>query len=221
MMADQLSYYDILGVEPGATADEIWLAYETKAGVLAPAMISGAPSKVVAVVDRARAALEVAQRTLLDPGERHRYDTEIGILRPGTGLTVPVPVPSQGNWTSAPFAGRAGLNSDALVDMLGQIADWLAPRPAPPRRVAVPDVRGLFVTAARRLLVAAGLRSEVVQLTNDPIPVEGLVVDQSRPAGTKAHRSTTVTVQVWHPARRPSGQSRPRTHWGGKAAPGR
>jgi PASTA domain len=206
-MADQLSYYDILGVEPGATADEIQLAYETKAGVLAPAMISGAPSKVVAVVDRARAALEVAQRTLLDPVARHRYDTEIGILRPGTGLTVPVPVPSQGNWTSAPFAGRAGLNSDALVDMLGQIADWLAPRPAPPRRVAVPDCRGLFVTAARRLLVAAGLRSEVVQLTHDPIPVEGLVVDQSLQAGTKAHRSTTVTVQVWHPARRPSGRT--------------
>jgi PASTA domain len=205
-MADLLSYYDILGVEPGATAGEIRLAYETKAGVLAPAMISGAPSKVVGVVDRARAALEVAQRTLLDPGARHRYDIEIGILRPGTGLTDPVQVPSEGNWTSAQFTGRAGLNSDAFVDMLGQIADWLAPRPAPPRRVAVPDVRGLFVTGARRLLVAAGLRSEVVQLTQDPIPVEGLVVDQSLQAGTKAHRSSTVTVQVWHPARRPSGR---------------
>ncbi len=206
-MADQLSYYDILGVEPGASADEIRLAYETKAGVLAPTMIAGAPSKVVAVVDRARAAIEVAQRTLLDPAARRRYDIEIGMLRQRTGLVDPVPVPSQGNWTWAPFAGRAGLNSDALVEGLGLIADWLAPRPAPPRRVAVPDVRGLFVTGARRLLVAAGLRSEVVQLTHDPIPVEGLVVDQSLQAGTKAHRSTTVTVQVWHPARRPSRRS--------------
>jgi hypothetical protein len=205
-MADQLSYYDILGVEPGASADEIRLAYETKAGVLAPAMISGAPSKVVGVVDRARAGLEIAQRTLLDPAARRQYDTEIGILRPGTGLTDPVPVPSEGNWTSTPFAGRYGLTSDALVDMLGLVADWLAPRPAPPRRVAVPDVRGLFVTGARRLLVASGLRSEVVQLTHDAIPVEGLVVDQSLQAGTKAHRSSTVTVQVWHPARRPSGR---------------
>ncbi len=203
-MADQLSYYDILGVEPGASADEIQLAYETKAGVLAPTMISGAPSKVVAVVDRARAALEVAHQTLLDPAARRRYDTEIGILRPGTGLVDPVPVPSQGSWTSAPWAGRAGLNSDALVEALGLIADWLAPRPAPPRHVPVPDVRGLFVTGARRLLVATGLRSEVFQLTPDPMPVEGLVVDQSPQAGTKAHRSSTVTVRVWHPGRRPS-----------------
>ncbi len=202
-MADQLSYYDVLGVEPGASADEIRLAFQTKVGVLAPAMISGAPSKVVAVVDRARAALEVAQQTLLDPAARQRHDVEVGILRPGTGLVAPVPVPSRGTWTSSPSAGRAGLNSDALVEGLGLIADWLAPRPAPPRRVAVPDVRGLFVTGARRLLVAAGLRCGVVQLTRDPIPVEGLVVDQSLPAGTKARRSATVTVQVWHPARRP------------------
>ncbi len=202
-MTDQLSYYDILGVEPGASADEIQLAYDTKVSVLAPTMIAGAPSKVVAVVDRARAALEVARQTLLDPAARQRYDTEIGILRPGTGLVDPVPVPSQGNWTSAPWAGRAGLNSDTLVDALGLIADWLAPRPAPPRHVAVPDIGGLFVVGARRLLVAAGLRSEVVQLTPDPMPVEGLVVGQSPQPGTKARRSATVTVQVWHPARRP------------------
>ncbi len=206
-MADQLSYYDILGVEPGASADEIGRAYETKAGVLAPAMIAGAPSKVLSVVDRARAAIEAAQRTLLDPAARRQYDIEIDVLRQGTGLVGPVPVPSQGNWTWAPFAGRAGLNSDALVEGLGLIADWLAPRPAPPRRVAVPDVRGLFVTGARRLLVAAGLHSEVVQLTRDPLPVEGLAIDQSLPAGARAHRSTTVTVQVWHPAQRPSRRS--------------
>jgi len=206
-MVDQLSYYDILGVGPGASGDEIQLAYETKAGVLAPTMISGAPSRVIAVVDRARAAIEVARRTLIDPAARHQYDIEVGILRTGAGLVGPVPVPSQGNWTSTAVTGRAGLTADALVEGLGLIADWLAPRPAPPRRVTVPDVRGLFVTGARRLLVAAGLRSEVVQLTRDPIPVEGLAIDQSLRAGTTAHRSTSVTIQVWHPARRPSQRS--------------
>lgn len=207
-MADQLSYYDILGVEPGATADEIQRAYDTKASVLAPSMISGAPSKAVAVVDRARAALDVAQRTLLDPVARQRYDIEIGILRPGTGLVDPVPVPSEGFWDWAPGAGQVGIyQADVLLGGLDLIADWLAPRPAPPGRVAVPDVRGLFVIGARRLLVAAGLRSEVVQLTRYPLPVEGLVVDQSPQAGMKAHRSSTVTVQVWHPASRRSPDS--------------
>jgi hypothetical protein len=211
-MADQLSYYDILGVEPGASADEIQRAYETKASVLMPSMIAGAPSKVLAVADRARAALEVAQRTLLDPAARHRYDIQIGLLRPGTGLVDPVPVPSEGSWVpdswwlDAGFGGQ-GWRLQAMAEGLGVIADWLAPRPAPRRHVAVPDVRGLFVAGARRLLVTAGLRSEVAQLTQNPMPVEGLVVDQSPKPGAKAHRSSTVQVQVWHPVRRPSQRS--------------
>lgn len=207
-MADQLSYYDILGVEPGASVDEIQLAYQTKAGVLAPAMISGAPSKVVGVVDRARAALELARRTLLDPAARRQYDTDIGILQPGTGLAAPVFVPSEGNWWWEPRGlARGGWDSDSLVDSLGAIADWLAPQARPARHVAVPDVSGLFVIAARRVLVVAGLRSELVQLTQDPMPVEGLVVDQSVRPGTKVHRSTAVTIRVWHPARRPGRSS--------------
>lgn len=199
-MAGGLSYYDILGVKPGSSAENIQLGYETKSSVLAPAMISGAPSKVIAVADRARAALEVALRTLLDPAARQRYDIEIGIVRPGTGLVAPVSVPSEGGWSTSVILGPR--DPELLAIGLGAIADWLGPHSAPARRVAVPDVRGLFVNAARLLLVAAGLRSEVVQLTTDPMPVEGLVVDQSPQAGAKTRRSSTVTVQVWHPVRR-------------------
>lgn len=204
-MADRLSYYDILGVLPGASVDEIRQSYDARASVLAPTLIAGAPSKAVAVVDRARAALEVARRTLTDPAARRRYDTEIGLLRPGTGLATPVAVPSEGSWTWQPRgAGRGSFNSDVVVEGLGAIADWLAPHPAPPRHVAVPDLRGLFVGAARRLCTLTGLRAEVVQLTRNPMPVEGLVVDQSPRPGTKARRSAAVTVQVWHPVRRPN-----------------
>jgi PASTA domain/DnaJ domain len=199
-MTDQLSYYDILGVEPGASADEIQRGYDDKAGVLTPTMISGAPSKVVAVVDRARAAIDVARQTLLDPAARQRYDIEIGILRPGAGLVDPVAVPSESGWDAGGLL--IGRNAVIFTGAASIIADWLTPHPAPPRHVAVPDVRGLFVIGARRLLVAAGLRCEVSQLTPDPIPVEGLVADQSPRPGTRARRSSTVTVQVWHPARR-------------------
>jgi PASTA domain/DnaJ domain len=201
-MADRLSYYDVLGVMPGASADEIRQSYNAKMSVLAPSMIAGAPSKAIAVVDRASAALEVARRILLDPAERRRYDTEIGILRPGTGLAAPVSVPSAGSWTRQPGWGGAGADPGAVVAGVGAIADWLAPHPASRRHVAVPDVRGLFIGAARRFLTMTGLRAEVVQLTKDPAPVEGLVVDQSPRADARVRRSTTVTVQVWHPARR-------------------
>jgi PASTA domain len=90
--------------------------------------------------------------------------------------------------------------------LLGAFAEWLSPPPAAPRRIALPDVRGLFVGPCRRLLSGTGLRIEVVRLTQDPMPVEGLIVDQSPPPGARSPRSGTVTVQVWHPPQpRPSG----------------
>jgi PASTA domain len=201
-MADRLSYYDILGALPSASADEIQQSYNARISVLAPGMIAGAPSKAVAIVDRARAALDEARLTLLDSAARRRYDTEIGILTPGTGLVAPVPVPSEGNWSRQPAWGRAAMGGEAAVEALGAVADWLAPRPAPRRRVDVPEVRGLFIGAARRFLTMTGLRAQVVRLTSDPMPVEGLVVDQSPRADTRVRRMATVTLQVWHPARR-------------------
>src|SRR5215475_1826604 len=88
-MARQLTYYDILGVVTGAPPKEVRASYQAKVAVLEPRMISGAPYSVLAVVDRARAALEVAGQTLTDPIKRKLYDTEIGILRPGSGLAGP------------------------------------------------------------------------------------------------------------------------------------
>ena len=47
----------------------------------------------------------------------------------------------------------------------------------------------------------AGLRLAVVRLTQDPMPVEGLVVGQSLAAGSHVKAGTTLTVRVWHPPR--------------------
>ena len=41
-----------------------------------------------------------------------------------------------------------------------------------------------------------------VQLTEHPMPVEGLVVDQSPRSPAKIHRRDGLTVQVWHPPAR-------------------
>jgi hypothetical protein len=172
--------------------------------VLAPGMIAGAPSKVIAVADRARAALKLARRALSDPVIREGYDAEIGIRQPGSGLARPFTPPSEGLWGWDPSWNGWGGGGDAkmAVDAMGLVADWLAPKTSRPRQVAVPDVRGLFVSPARRLIAVNGLRVDLIQLTKDPIPVEGIVVDQVPRAGTKARRSSTVTVQVWHPPER-------------------
>jgi beta-lactam-binding protein with PASTA domain len=86
--------------------------------------------------------------------------------------------------------------------MLGGLmafTDWLAPNPGPPRRVTVPDVRGLFYATCLQIVGKLGLRIRRIQLTEHPMPVEGLVVAQSPRPATKARRGSDLTVQVWHP----------------------
>ena len=201
-MADGLTWYDILGVLPGCSADEVRRAFEEKQSVLGPKRISGAPSKVVTAVGRARIGIETARDVLTDPASRQRYDNEIGIRRAGEGLSRPEPVPSQGGWASDTYwYNRGTMIGGAVLEAIGAVADWLAPRPATPRRLEVPDVRGLFAGPCRHLLASTGLRMEVIRLTEDPMPVEGLVVDQTPPPRTKIRRSRALTVQVWHPPR--------------------
>lgn len=199
MIARQLTFYDILGVQPGATAYALQSSYEARMAVLAPAMIAGAPSKVLSIVDRTKASLELAYHTLTDPVGRKLYDEDSGVLRIGGGLKAPQDFPSTGNWA---WDGNGQFpDPDAPVEFLGMIADWLALRPATSRKVTVPDTRGLFVSPARRLMGLSGLHPTVDQLTKDPMPVEGLVIDQTIPHGTRVRRLSPVTLQVWHPPR--------------------
>jgi hypothetical protein len=154
----------------------------------------------VTAVGRARIGIETARDVLTDPASRQRYDDEIGIRRAGEGLSRPEPVPSQGGWASdTDWYNRGTMVGGGVLDAIGAVADWLAPRPATPRRLEVPDVRGLFAGPCRHLLASTGLSMEVIRLTEDPVPVEGLVVDQSPPPRTKIWRSRTLTVQIWHP----------------------
>jgi hypothetical protein len=198
-MAGQLTWYDILDISPNSSADEVQRAFEEKAGVLRPELVSGASPKVVAAAERARAALEAGRRILIDPASRQRYDDETGMRPTGGGLSSPEVVSPPATWA---WSARGGMDAAFALDALGEaVADWLAPHPSPPRHIAVPDVRGLFVGPCRRFIGDRGLHIEVVQQVQDPMPVAGLVVDQSPLPGSSLHRYGTVTVQVWHPLR--------------------
>ena len=200
-MAGQLTWYDIFDIAPGSSADEVQRAFEDKTGVLRPELMSGASSKVVAAAERARAALDAGLHTLTDPASRERYDEEIGIRATGGGLGAPGPLPRSA-WA---WAGRAGMDGEFMLDTIADaVGDWLAPHPVPSRHIPVPDVRGLFAGPCRRLIGDRGLHVEVVRLVQDPMPVEGLVVDQSPSPGRSVRRDGTVTVQVWHPRRQAS-----------------
>jgi DnaJ domain len=193
-----MTLYDILEVMPGASAQEIRRGYEARMRQLAPDMISGASSKVLAAVDRARAAADHAWRVLGDPAARARYDRQAGLRPTGGGLTPPTAVPS----SEPEFAASCVLEAEDVSDALDALAGWLGPSQGPSSRVVVPDVRGLFARPCMRAVGAAGLRLDPVVMTANPMPVEGLIVDQAPAPGRKMRRSAALTVYVWHPATR-------------------
>jgi curved DNA-binding protein CbpA len=194
-----VTWYDVLGLLPGATADQVQRAYEAKARLLRPEFLSGAPSPVVAAASRAQEILGAARYELTDPGRRDRYDRAAGLRGSGGGLTRDSGHPSE---PGTETLGAELLFGDAGAEVAGAVealAGWLAPKGRQPGRVAVPDVRGLFYSVGLAVAGRAGLRVTAVRLTPHPLPVEGLIVSQSPRAPASARRCAALTVHVWHP----------------------
>ena len=204
--AASITWYDVLGVPAGASADTLRQAHAARKRQLRAELLNGAPSPVLSAAARASQSIEAAWLVLSDPGLRRRYDEAIGLHR------------ERGLRGSADFGGSAGplaFGADPFYLLRGPLgfgarlagaamalADWLGPGPAPPpRRLTVPDVRGLFYQPCRDVVTMTGLRLAVVRLTADPMPVEGLVAGQSPSAGTHVRAGSTLTARVWHPPR--------------------
>ena len=192
------TWYDILGVLPGASAEKIKREYDAKRSLLRPELISGAPSNVLAAVRRAEGILDAAWRVLGDPVSRERYDRAAGLRPSGGGLARSENVASDAGFRWSDF-GVAGPGEELLGAVL---VGLLAPAPGPPRRIAVPDVRGLFYQVCLRVTGPLNLQVTAVRLTEHPMPVDGLVVDQSPRSPAKVRRARGLTVQVWHPPAR-------------------
>lgn len=98
-----VTWYDILGVLPGAAAEQIQRQYDFKASLLGPECVAGAPIEVVAAVSRAKGILDAARRVLGDPVNRERYDEAVGIRRQGGGLIPAENFPSEPGWGPQDF----------------------------------------------------------------------------------------------------------------------
>ena len=185
-MTRLITWYDVLGVLPDATPDDIREAWQARTAVLEPDILAGATPDVLFAAQRARKAVEEAWRVLADPAVRESYDEDIGFLRPGEGLASP---------------SRGPLGPDVSLGQGWSTADEEAMEPYSdrPSRVMVPDVRGLFYRACMDVAGRIGLHLAPIRLTPDPMPVEGLVVGQSPASGKRVHRDSTLTVQLWHP----------------------
>jgi hypothetical protein len=198
-----ITWYDVLGVLPGASAEQVERQLDAKAALLRPELLSGAPSPVVLAASRAAEILGTARRVLADPASRARYDESAGVRRGGGSLARREALPSEPglDWDPGFIAGSAGAE---LLDGVLALSDWLAPHPRRARRVVVPDVRGLFFSVCLEITGKLGLRVTMVRLTERPMPVDGLVVSQSPGPVGQARRGSELTVRVWHPAARPA-----------------
>ena len=175
-MEPGITWYDVLDVLPAADPAKIRREYEAKANLLRPELISGAPSNVVQAISRARSMLDSAWEVLGDPASRERYDTSIGLRGPGGHLREP---------GSNPDGSGSGTQ-----------------RRRARQHVAVPDMRGLFYHACLEVAARRNVHITTVRLTPHPMPVEGLVVDQSPRPPAKLQRHGELTVHVWHPPAR-------------------
>jgi hypothetical protein len=191
-LVGMLTWYDVLGVLPGASPMQVQSAYQERARLLDPRMLNGAPSKVLKAADAARATVGEAWRILQDAAARRRYDAQLAVGRNGEGLDSAQSIPSVSGGTPS---GRY-LTADVVIAAL---EDLMTPHRSPPREVIVPDLRGLFMRSCLQVTGDLGLHVEMVQLTEHPMPVEGLVVDQSPLPGAEVRRSSTLTVEIWHP----------------------
>jgi hypothetical protein len=214
-VVDPITWYDILGVTPGASAETVRFAYQAKRKQLQSYRIAGAPPEVVQAATRGQNAIDAAWLNLGGRARREQYDEQIGVRVQGTGLAKPEPTasrPSSGLLDSAAETLVAAADAFDLGDVLegmAVLAGLLAAIPTPGHRadrkpVTVPDVCGLFFRACADAVTMAGFRIRTVRLTQDPAPVEGLVVRQSPAPGQTVPRFSTLTIHVWHPARPPS-----------------
>lgn len=196
-----ITWYDVLGLLPGASAEQVKSQHDAKMSLLRPELLTGAPSPAVTAASRAREILDAARRVLADPANRAIYDAAVGIRPGGGGLVRQRGFPSEPG-LEPPAGLLAGHEGAELLGALLALSDWLAPHPGPPRHVTVPDVRGLFFGVCLGIAGKVGLRVTTVRLTAHPMPVDGLVVAQSPRPATRARRGSELTVQVWHPPAR-------------------
>ena len=192
-----ITWYDLLGALPDASSEDIQQAYDAKAGLLRPELLSGAPSMVVTAAARAQGIIDAARQVLGDPAARHQYNEVAGLWGSSGGLGQPRDSPAGSGLPGSDFADD---NPGAeVLRGVGALNLWLARHPDYQRRIPVPDVRGLFYDVFVGVVGRLDLEITFVQLTEHPMLVEGLVVDQSPKPPTKIHRRGELMVQVWHP----------------------
>ena len=124
------TYYDILGIDPSATQEELRLAYHRRAQLLHPDHHAGASPDVIAEAERSLRELNDAWSVLSDPQRRRQYDASLGFTSGGSPRgrqhaadDRPPTQAADGPGTRLLWMGLAVIGLLLLVDSLGRGLD--------------------------------------------------------------------------------------------------
>src|SRR6476661_6094610 len=109
------NYYDVLGLTPGASDEEIEAAYTDLSGMFAADRV---PAGRQDYARRQRARLAAAYGVLADPDSRSAYDARLGAARPapvGPAAGAPAPLAEAADW--APPVSEPLSAGDAYAPM--------------------------------------------------------------------------------------------------------
>jgi hypothetical protein len=140
-----MNYYDLLGVAPTATADEIRAAYRTLAQIFHPDRLTHLKAESRSFAEERLKTLNVAYGVLSDPGKRAAYDATLSgpLPRPRVGYQ-PAPPPPRPHYAPPQSSPQT-----------------------PPQAPPAPDAaarRSQFLDRRRRL---AALDAEITDLTRN------------------------------------------------------
>jgi hypothetical protein len=154
------SYYELLGLRPTASAEEIARAFAREVGLFRPRQFGGL------------AEVGLAYETLRDPARRADYDASIGVRR-----EAPAPKPALRPYiTNAVFLSAAPRYGGAVSKPAEAAAPPLSPaperqpEPVPPTFLATPTVQ-LDRPAVQRQPVEVG-RPPMIALDAEDRPIE-------------------------------------------------
>jgi hypothetical protein len=167
-------YYQLLGVTPGAPAEEIQAAYRRLAKAFHPDLNAGSRGAAARM-----AQLNVAKSVLLDPETRASYDQFRTTRRPVVRRVVPAPTPAPAP-TTVRYAPYEAVNSQRPRHrVVSQSAAQSAARPGFDRQTGVLLVVALPLIAALVLYVF-----QAVQVSIQPLraaPQDLSLIPASRP----------------------------------------
>lgn len=114
-------YYEILGVSPHATSEQIEAAFKSKASEVHPDRVSPANPYLKNVAAEAFKNLSEAKSVLLDAGKRQKYDAELAHSR-GSSTTPPA---GAGPASTAPDAAASTAPTPAASTRPPHAFSWL------------------------------------------------------------------------------------------------